>query len=92
MLLPTPMDLRAALSHYADAVIDDERHSTADTIRRREDTAYTLCVMTGESEVRRALAVADAFLRTSAPASATADGDASRPADDRSSCSGTFAA
>ncbi|MCX0247763.1 MULTISPECIES: DUF5133 domain-containing protein [Streptomyces] len=62
MLLPTPADLRAALSRYADAVIEDERRSTPDTIRQREDTAYTLCVMTGVSDVRDALSTADALL------------------------------
>ncbi|THA76084.1 DUF5133 domain-containing protein [Streptomyces sp. A0642] len=67
MLHPTPGDLRAALSCYADAVIEDERHSTPDTVRRREDTAYTLCVMTGVNEVRQALHTADTLLRTGAP-------------------------
>ncbi|MFF5336545.1 DUF5133 domain-containing protein [Streptomyces sp. NPDC013181] len=62
MLLPTPADLRAALSRYADAVIEDERHSTPESVRRREDTAYTLCVMTGVSDVREALSTADALL------------------------------
>ncbi|MEV7405348.1 DUF5133 domain-containing protein [Streptomyces sp. NPDC091267] len=72
MLLPTPGDLRAALSRYADAVIEDECRSTLDTVRRREDTAYTLCVMTGVNDIRGALAEADALLRPSAPAPATA--------------------
>ncbi|MFJ3086610.1 DUF5133 domain-containing protein [Streptomyces sp. NPDC086838] len=62
MLLPTPADLRAALSRYADAVIEDERRSTPDTVRQREDTAYTLCVMTGVSDVREALSTADDLL------------------------------
>ncbi|MEW1692987.1 DUF5133 domain-containing protein [Streptomyces sp. NPDC091265] len=52
LLLPTPGDLRAALSRYADAVIEDECRSTLDTVRRREDTAYTLCVMTGVNDIR----------------------------------------
>lgn len=70
LLLPTPGDLRAALSRYADAVIEDERRSTLATSRRREDAGYTLCVMTGENEVRQALAEADALLRPIAPAAA----------------------
>ncbi|NEC69314.1 DUF5133 domain-containing protein [Streptomyces sp. SID9727] len=69
MLLPTPADLRAALSRYADAVIEDERRSTPETIRQREDTAYTLCVMTGVSDVRDALSTADALLSRRAPES-----------------------
>ncbi|WP_330242073.1 DUF5133 domain-containing protein [Streptomyces sp. NBC_00525] len=68
MLLPTPADLRAALSRYADAVIEDERRSTPESVRRREDTAYTLCVMTGVSEVREALSRADALLDREFPA------------------------
>ncbi|MEK8143163.1 DUF5133 domain-containing protein [Streptomyces sp. M10(2022)] len=72
MLLPMPGDPRAVRSRYADAVIEDERRSTLDTVRRREDTAYTLCVMTGVNDVRRALAAADALLRPSAPADAAA--------------------
>ncbi|MFF3171014.1 DUF5133 domain-containing protein [Streptomyces sp. NPDC057900] len=91
MLLPTPMDLRTALSRYADAVIDDHRHSTSDTARRHEDTAYTLCIMTGANEVRRALAIADALLRTSTPAAGTAHGDASQPADGLPNCSEALA-
>ncbi|WUT00939.1 DUF5133 domain-containing protein [Streptomyces sp. NBC_00708] len=68
MLLPTPADLRAALSRYADAVIEDERRSTPDTVRRREDTAYTLCVMTGAGNVREAMSTADTLLRRGVPA------------------------
>ncbi|WP_405901374.1 DUF5133 domain-containing protein [Streptomyces sp. NBC_00727] len=68
MLLPTPADLRAALSRYADAVIEDERRSTPGTVRQREDTAYTLCVMTGVSDVREALSTADALLHRGGPA------------------------
>ncbi|MEV0573228.1 DUF5133 domain-containing protein [Streptomyces sp. NPDC050392] len=72
MLHPTPGDMRATLSRYADAVIEDERHSTPGTVRRREDTAYTLCVMTGVTDVKQALNAADALLRTSARETATA--------------------
>ncbi|MEV7403414.1 DUF5133 domain-containing protein [Streptomyces sp. NPDC091267] len=96
MLLPTPGDLRAALSRYADAVIEDERRSTPDTLRRREDTAYTLCIMTGVTDVKRALAAADALLRPSAPearAAAATDvpDNASRPAGAQRTCSVTLA-
>ncbi|MEU1369907.1 DUF5133 domain-containing protein [Streptomyces sp. NPDC005803] len=91
MLHPTPADLRAALSRYADAVIEDERRSTPSTVRQREDTAYTLCVMTGVSEVRQALAKADALLRSSAPEVAVARNEGRRPAAVRPTCSGTAA-
>lgn len=68
MLVPTARDLRVALSRYADAVIEDLRHSTPDTVGRREDAAHTLCVMTGVSDERSAPAAADALLRAIAPA------------------------
>lgn len=90
MLLPTPGDLRAALSRYADAVIEDERHSTPDTIRQREDTAYTLCVMTGVSDVRDALTTADAILRPHAPA--VVANEESRQTADLPTCLGPVAA
>lgn len=67
LLHPTPGDLRAALSRHADAVVEDERYSTPGTVRRRKDTAYTLCVMTGVTDVKQALSAADALLRASAP-------------------------
>ncbi|HEY9330912.1 MAG TPA: DUF5133 domain-containing protein [Streptomyces sp.] len=81
MLHPTSGALRAALSRHADAVIEDERRSTPGTARRREDTAYTLCVMTGVTDVRQALIAADALLRAGTPEVATApDGGMQQPA------------
>ncbi|MEW2181597.1 DUF5133 domain-containing protein [Streptomyces sp. NPDC005406] len=91
LLHPTPGDLRAALSCYADALIEDERHSTPDTVRRREDTAYTLCVMTGVNDVRQALSTADALLRTSAPRVATVSKEGRRSAPTRPTRTGTAA-
>lgn len=89
MLHPTPGDLRAALSRYADAVIEDERRSTPDTVRRREDTAYTLCVMTGVTDVRQALNAADALLRTDTHGWAAAPDGGKRPTTTRPRHRGT---
>ncbi|MGW7072891.1 DUF5133 domain-containing protein [Streptomyces sp. NPDC054855] len=66
VLLPTPADLRRALARYADAVINDERHPTPDTARERENHAYTLCVMTGTTDIRSAMRTADALLDSDA--------------------------
>lgn len=89
LLHPTPGDLRAALSRYADAVIEDERRSHPDTVRRREDTAYTLCVMTGVTDVRQAVKTADALLRTGTHARPATLNGGKRPAPPRPRRTGT---
>ncbi|GAA2299358.1 DUF5133 domain-containing protein [Streptomyces kunmingensis] len=61
-LLPTASDLRQALVRHADAVSRDERRSTDGTVRAREDSAYTLCVLTGTRDVEDAQRVAEALL------------------------------
>ncbi|MGW6275519.1 DUF5133 domain-containing protein [Streptomyces sp. NPDC055060] len=66
MLLPTPAELRRALARYADAAIDDERHSTLETARTREDRAHTLCTMTGTTNIFEAMRVADAIVESTA--------------------------
>ncbi|MHC5256433.1 DUF5133 domain-containing protein [Streptomyces sp. UC4497] len=63
MLLPTAADLRRALARHAEAIIEDERHSTPSTARARQDSAYTLCVMTGTNDVADAVRAADALYR-----------------------------
>ncbi|MET9494782.1 DUF5133 domain-containing protein [Streptomyces sp. NPDC006552] len=67
VLLPTADDLRQALIRHTDAVARDERRSTAETVRAREDSAYTLCVLTGTTRVEDARRTADALLRRSGP-------------------------
>ncbi|MDQ0792207.1 DUF5133 domain-containing protein [Streptomyces sp. B1I3] len=62
MLTPGPQDLRVALARYADARIEDARHSTDATVRAVENATYTLCVMTGTREISQALHVADTML------------------------------
>ncbi|MGW6061907.1 DUF5133 domain-containing protein [Streptomyces sp. NPDC055189] len=64
MLLPTPAELRRALARYADAAIDDERHSTLEKARTREDHAYTLCIMTGTTNIFEAIRAADAIVES----------------------------
>ncbi|MEU6680206.1 DUF5133 domain-containing protein [Streptomyces sp. NPDC046925] len=66
VLLPTPAELRRALARYADAAIDDERHSTPEKARTREDHAYTLCVMTGTTNIFEAMRAADAIVESTA--------------------------
>ncbi|MFJ9038869.1 DUF5133 domain-containing protein [Streptomyces sp. NPDC102406] len=68
VLLPTASDLRRAMTRHLEAVGRDESRSTPETIRAREDSAYTLCVLTGTTGVGDALRVADLLLdRETAP-------------------------
>jgi hypothetical protein len=62
VLLPTASDLRRALTRHDEAVGRDERRSTPETVRAREDSAYTLCVMTGTTGVEEARRAAAALL------------------------------
>ncbi|MEV8318469.1 DUF5133 domain-containing protein [Streptomyces sp. NPDC059900] len=83
VLLPTPAELRRALARYADAAIDDERHSTPENARAREDHAYTLCIMTGTTNIFEAMRAADAIVEgtaTGLPAVTSRVGPALSPA------------
>ncbi|MEU3948480.1 DUF5133 domain-containing protein [Streptomyces sp. NPDC029526] len=73
MLEPDPKVVRELLTRYATLQIAQaERHSPA-VARQLEDVSYTLCVMTGTSEIRTAVARADALLaRKPVPAGRTA--------------------
>ncbi|NEB79126.1 DUF5133 domain-containing protein [Streptomyces sp. SID14478] len=62
MLNPTATEVRTALALFADTVIADLRHSTADSRRRRADSARTLCALTGTRDLTTALSTADGFL------------------------------
>lgn len=68
VLLPTADDLRRAMARYAEALSEDERCPTPRTRRVREDTAYTLCVMTNTKDVREATRFAEAVLARRASA------------------------
>lgn len=80
MLVPTSADLRQALARYAEAAIDDTRHPTPGTARAREDRAYTLCVMTGTTDVASAICAADTLLEGRATGLVQSRPTGSRPA------------
>lgn len=62
MITPHPQILRAALSDYADARIRQFQLDTDANRRDLEGATYTLCVITGTSEIEDALATADDLL------------------------------
>ncbi|MET7683418.1 DUF5133 domain-containing protein [Streptomyces sp. NPDC005423] len=62
MITPHPRILRALLSRYAEACVRMLEDDTAATRHVLEDVSYTLCVTTGTSDVKEALAKADAML------------------------------
>lgn len=62
MLLPTASELRRALIRHDETRGEDERRSTPETARAREDSAYTLCVLTGTHGVAEARRAAHALL------------------------------
>ncbi|MDI3419103.1 DUF5133 domain-containing protein [Streptomyces luteolus] len=66
MLHPASADLRRVLAWHAEAIIEDERHSTPETVRAREDSAYALCEMTGTANVGDAVRAAAAVYRRAA--------------------------
>ncbi|MEV6612331.1 DUF5133 domain-containing protein [Streptomyces sp. NPDC051051] len=62
MILPAEKDLRAVLARFSQARIEHDVRPTGRTSRALEDSAYTLCVMTGARTVEQALLAADALL------------------------------
>ncbi|MFH8487769.1 DUF5133 domain-containing protein [Streptomyces longisporoflavus] len=62
MLFSTAVSLRQALSRYAEAVLEDERHSTPESARVRKDRADALCAITGTTEVASAIHAATTVL------------------------------
>ncbi|GAA3502749.1 DUF5133 domain-containing protein [Streptomyces prasinosporus] len=62
MILPAEKELRAVLARFAQARIEHDVRPTGRTSRDLEDSAYTLCVMTGSRTVEQALLAADALL------------------------------
>ncbi|MEU9731844.1 DUF5133 domain-containing protein [Streptomyces sp. NPDC048002] len=63
MLLPAEEDLRTVLARFTEARTRHDVKPTGHSSRELEDTAYTLCVMTGTRSVDQALMAADALLR-----------------------------
>ncbi|MER5516805.1 DUF5133 domain-containing protein [Streptomyces sp. NPDC002763] len=63
MILPAEKELRAALARFADARIEHDVRPTGRSSRLLEDATYTLCVMTGATDVEQALHAADSLLQ-----------------------------
>ncbi|MDH6514513.1 hypothetical protein M2164_000991 [Streptomyces sp. SAI-208] len=71
MLIPDPKAVRTLLTRYASLRIAQAERESPATARELEDVSYTLCVMMGTTDVREAVARADALL----PAAGCADPD-----------------
>jgi hypothetical protein len=77
VLVPDPKAVRTLLTRYASLRIAQAERERPATARELEDVSYTLCVMMGTTDVREAVARADALL----PAVGCADpeGESSLP-------------
>ncbi|MDF3302901.1 DUF5133 domain-containing protein [Streptomyces tropicalis] len=64
MLVPDPKVVRTLLTRYASLKIAQAERESAVTAQELEDVSYTLCVMTGTTVIRDAIARADALLLT----------------------------
>ncbi|MFF5933226.1 DUF5133 domain-containing protein [Streptomyces sp. NPDC012508] len=62
MIRPAEKELREVLARFAQARIEHDARPTGSTSMALEDITYTLCVMTGERTLERALLAADALL------------------------------
>lgn len=77
MLVPDPKTVRTLLTRYASLRIAQAERESQARARELADVSYTLCVMMGTTDVREAVARADALL----PAADCADseGESSLP-------------
>ncbi|MFH8798406.1 DUF5133 domain-containing protein [Streptomyces sp. NPDC017936] len=62
MIVPDPKAVRTLLTRYATLKIAQAERESPQTARALEDVTYTLCVLMGTSDVREAVAAADALL------------------------------
>ncbi|MFC4501536.1 MULTISPECIES: DUF5133 domain-containing protein [Streptomyces] len=62
MIVPDPKVARTLLTRYATLRIAQSERERPETARALQDVAYTLCVLMGTSDVREAVAAADALL------------------------------
>lgn len=62
VLLPDPKVVRELLTRYAALRIAQAERETPATARELADVSYTLCVMTGTTDINDAVAAADALL------------------------------
>ncbi|GAB7106403.1 DUF5133 domain-containing protein [Streptomyces phaeofaciens JCM 4814] len=67
MIVPDPKVARTLLTRYATLRIAQSERERPEIARELKDVTYTLCVLMGTSDVREAVAAADALL---APAGA----------------------
>ncbi|WP_416976746.1 DUF5133 domain-containing protein [Streptomyces sp. T028] len=68
MIVPDPKVARTLLTRYATLRIAQAEQERPETARELRDVTYTLCVLMGTSDVREALAAADALLESRAAA------------------------
>ncbi|MGX1273909.1 DUF5133 domain-containing protein [Streptomyces phaeoluteigriseus] len=62
MIVPDPKTVRTLLTRYASLRIAQAERETPHSARELEDVTYTLCVLMATSDVREAVAAADALL------------------------------
>ncbi|WP_460072054.1 DUF5133 domain-containing protein [Streptomyces sp. YKOK-I1] len=62
MIVPDPRVARTLLTRYATLRIAQAEQERPETARELRDVTYTLCVLMGTSDVREAVAAADALL------------------------------
>ncbi|MEH0448795.1 MULTISPECIES: DUF5133 domain-containing protein [unclassified Streptomyces] len=64
MIVPDPKIARTLLTRYATLKIAQAERETPQAARELQDVTYTLCVLMGTSDVREAVAAADALLES----------------------------
>ena len=62
MLVPDPKAVRKLLTRYAVLRIAHAERQRPQTAAELNDVSYTLCVMTGTTDIREAIVEADALL------------------------------
>jgi hypothetical protein len=62
VLVPDPKAVRKLLTRYAVLRISQAERQRPQTAAELDDVSYTLCVMTGSTDIREAIARADALL------------------------------
>ncbi|MBK3566359.1 MULTISPECIES: DUF5133 domain-containing protein [unclassified Streptomyces] len=70
MLVPDPKAVRKLLTRYAVLRIAQSERQRPQTAAELNDVSYTLCVMTGTTDIREAIVEADALLAAARGAAA----------------------
>ncbi|MFJ8137520.1 DUF5133 domain-containing protein [Streptomyces sp. NPDC096013] len=78
MLVPDPKVVRKLLTRYAELRISQAQRQHPQAAAELNDVVYTLCVMTGTTDIREAIVKADALLAAarSTPKTVIVDGRA----------------